>query len=114
MRATIIVWALCFVLMPAAHARDLTEEGRTIIESAGKHVLKVPDGARFKWAPLADSAKKVRNDLAWYCAWVDAKNSMGEYIGYMPFEVIVVVSPDGRVVGAVMAVDTSPAVADDK
>jgi hypothetical protein len=75
-----------------SNIKALTKSQRIIIEKTIKDGLKDPYSAHFKWSKNFSSCYA---NIKTYCAFVNAKNSFGGYIGYTPFKVNLVKSKKG-------------------
>jgi hypothetical protein len=76
-------------------ARDtLTDSEKSVIERAVKNKLKDPDSAKFKWMKLADGAITTSSAIV-YCGLVNSKNGYGGYVGYQPFQSVIMFTNKG-------------------
>jgi len=82
MRLVIII-ALCLALSYAAHARDLTDAEKAVIENSMRTEKQIPASAKYRWLPVTG------NRQWWYCAWVDYGG------GLVPFEAFLYWPPQG-------------------
>lgn len=73
--------------------RALTPVEMRIIQSSVRESLSDPDSATFKMLPLSEESEK-------YCAYVNAKNRFGGYVGYRSFSVFITKSGKGDVIAA--------------
>ncbi len=74
-----------------ANARDLTDKEKDVIRNAVGAGLKDPGSAQYEFLPFV--GQKV------YCGRVNAKNSYGGYVGFVPFSTDLTVR-DGEIVAA--------------
>lgn len=65
----------------------ITKDQKKVIEEAIKDGLKDPYSAHFKWVKKIHICNYGSFATANYCAFVNAKNSFGGYIGHKPFKV---------------------------
>lgn len=85
----------------AAPPRNLAPVEKAAIKAAVEEKLKDPFSAQFKWGQW--------NGSAYYCGTVNAKNSFGGYIGFVPFLALVAFA-EGKVAGPpfIMLADADP------
>lgn len=104
-RTAALAAALMICSTPAAAAdstpRVLTPGEKAAIKAAVDDKLKDPSSAQFKWGKW--------NRSPYYCAAINAKNSYGGYIGFVPFLALVAFA-DGKSLGTpfVMLADADP------
>lgn len=78
--------ALAVLLASADAPRDLTAAETAAIKTVVEDKLKDPESARFKWEKW--------NGGIYYCGMVNAKNSYGGYVGFVPFIAVVAFAND--------------------
>ncbi|MBD1590173.1 hypothetical protein [Pseudomonas typographi] len=81
MKITWIVGMAMLVGNFSVGAAEFTKAQKSKIEEAVKDRLSDPDSAKFKFPPYKGG------DV--YCGTVNAKNKMGGYVGFSPFQIFV-------------------------
>jgi hypothetical protein len=88
MRPIALSLAVAILLSPIAKAEDhptrtLTAAEKVALQNAVKKQIKDPTSPLFKWPELELTGGK--DGVYNYCGLVNAKNSYGAYIGFVPY-----------------------------
>jgi len=90
---------VCLALAASgAVAKPLTAPEKAVIAQAVSKGLKDPQAAQFRWT---DPGALTDGEVKTYCGQVNAKNSYGAYVGYVPYMAGLIVR-HGKVVAAIV------------
>jgi hypothetical protein len=79
----------------------LTSQAKDAIRAEVRQQLSDPESARFRWLE-----KKTDGNV--YCGFVNSKNRMGGYVGFVPFQVILFKGKNGVVASFLTMADGDP------
>lgn len=96
-----MIWKVAAIVLLAttslAQARELTGAEKSLVSKSLARNLKDPQAAQFRWLPFTPDASGATP----YCGMVNGKNSYGAYIGFVPFQAMVM-TKQGKITGATM------------
>jgi len=61
------------------HATEISDDAKEVIRYEIRRRLTDPDSAQFRWLDRPD------NGTAVYCGFVNSRNRLGGYVGFVPF-----------------------------